>query len=176
MKFSSHSFDDLTPRTLKALYHLTNAPERGDVRDSGFAAGSLFRNQLDERLMGESFPNTTVVLAKHHFRLAGWSMLTRHDLDPDTGRKLLVPSAQVGFYVHPDFRRQGLGKQLLQEAQVTARKLGIGRLLANPWNKSSHSFFHSCGFEDVQEYVSGFNHGIAALSLDPSVQVRVRVG
>ncbi len=136
MRFCAYRFDDLTIHDLYALTVLTNHEDRHDSRDDGNPAGSLFRNQLDDRMMGESFPNTHVVVANDNFRYAGWTMITRHDIDPDTGRKLIVPSGQVGFYVHPDFRRQGLGKKLLQEAQDLARKNGIGRLLANPWNKS----------------------------------------
>lgn len=166
MKYSACRFDDLSPAVLRHLYGLTNSGERGDVRDSGLSPGSLFRSQLDDRLMGESFPNTHVVLARDRFRYTGWAMVTRHDLDPDTGRKLVVPAAQVGFYVHPDYRRQGVGRQLLQEAQKVARKNGIGRLLANPWNKSSHAFFLSCGFEEVEHYVTGWNHGVAKLDVE----------
>lgn len=164
--FRSHKFDDLDPTILKRLFELTNSPDRGDRRDTGDAAGSLFRNQLDDRLCGESFPNSHVVLARHHVRLAGWSMVTRHDIDPDTGKRLVVPSGQVGFYVHPNYRRQGLGKQLLQGAQDLAREIGIGRLLANPWNKSSAAFFKSVGFEEVTEYISGWRGGVAAIDIE----------
>lgn len=172
MRFTTSRFDDLPTSDLKTLTALTNSPDRGDRRDSGTPAGSLFRNQLDDRLMGESFPNSHVVIAKHGFRTAGWAMVTRHDIDPDTGRKLTVPSGQVGFYVHPDFRRQGVGRCLLREAQDLARIIGIGRLLANPWNKSSAAFFKSVGFEELEHYVTGWNHGVAAIDIEP---VRARV-
>lgn len=175
MRISVHRFDDLSKITLRNLAFLTNSGDRGDVRDNGTSAGSLFRNQIDDRLMGESFPNSHVVLAKEHFKYAGWAMVTRHDIDPDTGRKLHVPSGQVGFYVHPDFRRQGLGRSLLLEAQEVARKTGIGRLLANPWNKSSAAFFKSVGFDEVECYVTGWSHGIAALDIEPA-PIKVRVG
>lgn len=166
--FRSLKFDDLSTTSIKKLHGLTNDPQRGDVRDTGSAAGSLFRNQLDDRLCGESFPNSEVIIArpKWNLRYAGWCMMTRHDIDPETGRRLLVPSAQVGFYVHPDFRRQGLGRRLIQEAQDLARKTGVGRLLANPWNASSRTFFLSCGFQELQCYVSGFSGGMAAYEVD----------
>lgn len=175
MRFTTFRFDDLPICDLNALAALTNHPDRGDKRDSGDPAGSLFRNQLDDRLMGESFPNSQVIIAKEAFRYAGWCMVTRYDIDPDSGRKLNVPSGQVGFYVHPDFRRLGLGKSLLLEAQDLARKTGIGRLLANPWNKSSAAFFKSVGFDEVECYVTGWNHGVASIDVEP-MPVKVRVG
>jgi len=166
VKYNHYRFDDLSPVVLRRLYDLTNSPDRGDVRDDGLSAGSLFRSQLDDRLMGESFPNSHVVLASH-FRYAGWCMVTRHDFDLETGRRLTVPNAMVGFYVRPEFRRQGVGKRLIQEASEVARKNGVGRLLANTWNKSSRSFFLSCGFEEVEFYVPGWVRGVAALDLQP---------
>jgi GNAT superfamily N-acetyltransferase len=167
VRYAYHRFDDLPPIALRRLCGLTNDPDRGDIRDDGSWAGSLFRSQLDERLMGESFPNSHIVLATH-FRYAGWCMVTRHDLDPNTGRKLQVPSATVGFYVHPDFRRQGVGRRLIQEACEVAQKNGIGRLLANPWNQRSLSFFQSCGFEPLDGYcIPGWAGVVAVLDLEP---------
>lgn len=176
MKFAAYRFDDLPPSVLKRLYGLTNSAERGDVRDTGSGAGgSLFRNQLDARLMGESFPNTHVILAKHHFRYAGWCMVTRHDLDPETGKKQSVPSGQVGFYVHPDFRRARPRPEPAPGGTGGRTKNRRRPAVGHPWSSSSHSHFLSCGFEEVSHYVTGYQHGIAAMDIPPA-SVKARVG
>ena len=168
-------FNDVAPGVLRRLCSLTNDAERGDVRDNGDPSGSLFKRQLDERICGESFPNSTVVLAQEGLSYVGWCMIQRHDLDPDTGRRLSVPSCQVGFYVATSHRRQGLGRCLIEEALEVARKNGLGRMLVNTWNRTSRSFFLSSGFTELEPYVSGFGPGVAAMDVC-ATETKVRVG
>lgn len=166
MKIEVHKFEALTRSQLKRLYPLTNDASRGDVRDTGGGAGSHFRNVLDDRMCDGSYPNTWVVIVSEGNRYVAWCMVKRHDRDPINGRPFNVPTASVGFYVDPDFRRLGLGTRLIQAASEVARKNGMGRLLANPWNKSSNAFFQSCGFVDLTPYVPGWCKGTCVLELD----------
>lgn len=170
-KFAHDRLDDLGPTVLKRLHELTNSPLRGDVRDNGDGAGSHFRNVLDDALCGESHPHSWVVVARDRFRVAGWSMVTSHLRDPLDGKRLSVPTGAVGFYVHPDFRRQGLGLCLIQEVSEVARINGMGRLLANPWNRTSNSFFQAAGFIDISPYIPGWAKGTSVLELPPIAAV-----
>jgi GNAT superfamily N-acetyltransferase len=177
MKFTTTPFDDLPEWSLRRLMGLTNDVARGDVRDTGRSAASVFKRKLDERLMGERFPDTWAIIAKDRFRHAGWCLLQRHPyVDPEYGQPITVPTASIGFYVHPDYRRQGLGFRLIQEASDHARNIGAARLLANTWNRSSRSFFLRAGFLELTKYVSGCSHGIAVLELTSETAGMPRVG
>lgn len=46
------------------------------------------------------------------------------------GRRAYVATAELSIYISPDFRRQGVGKKLLQKAIDTSPSLGIKTLLA----------------------------------------------
>lgn len=158
ISFRTERFNDLAPAVLMTLQGLTNDRSRGDLADDGRSSqGSAFRLALDSRLMGEEFPHDCwVILAQRGKDLVGWCLVTRHQHGPD-GAPLSVPTGSVGFYVHPACRRLGLASRLLEEASEHSRKNGIHRLLANPWNRSSLSFFQSNGFEmpDARAWVWG---------------------
>lgn len=162
IRYRIRRFDSLDRSMLLNLQGLTNSGDRGDVKDDGRGAGSVFRRYLDERLCGQSnLPHDCwAVLAYDWLDLCAWSMLTRRDRDPE-GRAFSTPPGVVGFYVRPTHRRRGLGLGLIQRTSDHARKNGMQRLLANPWNRSSLSFFLSAGFTVMEEYVPGVCHGVA---------------
>lgn len=166
IRLKTHRFNDLDRPMLLRLQGLTNDTSRGDFRDGGKeGSGSVFRRRLDERLMGEVFPDECWALIVYRWlEPAAWALVTRHQHGPD-GEPLSFPTASVGFYVHPDHRRSGHGTRLVQEACELSRKNGIQRLLVNPWNAVSLSFFQSNGFEVLDEYVSGWARGIAVKDL-----------
>lgn len=65
------------------------------------------------------------------------------------GRPAYHITAELGLYVHDDFRRRGLGSLLLQHGIEQARSLGIENMLAFVFahNTPSIGFFQKHGFE-----------------------------
>lgn len=165
MKFNVQPFDDLEPHVLRRLSMLTNHASRGDVFDHGGGASSSFRESLDGRICGEEFPNSWAIIAREPGDdIVGWCMVTRHSNSPHSSPRYEGATASVGFYVRPDDRRSGLGSRLIQEARQVAQKIGVSRLVANPWNRRSNCFFEANGFRIVEGYTTGFR-GVAYLDL-----------
>jgi N-acetylglutamate synthase-like GNAT family acetyltransferase len=49
------------------------------------------------------------------------------------------------LWIEPDFRKQGVGKQLIEDAaQIKAKEIQL-----NTFFSEAHAFFLKCGFEDV---------------------------
>ena len=165
--FNVHRLCDLNAAALEELRGLTNSAARGDNRDNAPGAGSAFRLAIDDHLTG-AVPftrNSWAIVASNWLWPVAWSMLRRIDVDPDTHVALQVPTGVLGLYVHPRYRRKGLGEELVRRTQDVARKNGMGRMLVNPWNKSSAAFFSRCGFTEVSPYATGWCVGVAALDL-----------
>jgi len=53
------------------------------------------------------------------------------------------------MWVEPPFRKQGVGKALLQEAHLLATKNNVKEMQLNTYFQEAHAFFLTCGFEDV---------------------------
>lgn len=53
------------------------------------------------------------------------------------------------FWVEPAFRKQGIGKKLLQEAHLFAMQQKATEMQLNTYFSEAHAFFLTCGFEDV---------------------------
>ena len=53
------------------------------------------------------------------------------------------------LWVEPEFRKQGMGRQLLQEALYFATQNNIKVIQLNTFFSEAHSFFLRCDFEDV---------------------------
>lgn len=51
--------------------------------------------------------------------------------------------------VEPNFRRQGIGKRLLQEALLFASQNKAKEMQLNTYFREAHNVFLTCGFEDV---------------------------
>ncbi len=165
---------DLDKEMLLRLTGLTNDPSRGDVEDNGVhAPGSAFKDRIYDHIDYEHpfKERCWAVMAYDWLDLVGWSMVTQRDCDY-SGSAFKEPTAEVGFYVHPSHRRQGVGKGLIEQAQEVARKNGMRKLLASPWNKSGHTFFETCGFTTVTPYFAMYSRGIcrggmSVMDLDP---------
>ncbi len=56
----------------------------------------------------------------------GWCSLSPHR----PGRRALESIAEISFYIHKDFKRQGVGKQLIEYSLQEASKLGFKNLFA----------------------------------------------
>lgn len=59
------------------------------------------------------------------------------------------------LYIHPAYRRQGLGRGLLEQVQTLASQLELAgvRLLVRPENETGRALYRRCGF---QESPTGF--------------------
>ncbi|GEM49210.1 GNAT family N-acetyltransferase [Deinococcus cellulosilyticus] len=77
-------------------------------------------------------------------RIAGWLSFS-----PFYGRPAYRHTAEVSIYLHPEYRRQGLGRVLLTEAIHHAPTLEFHTLLAFIFshNTPSLNLFRSLGFE-----------------------------
>ncbi len=122
---------------------LTNAPDRGDVKDDDVPAGSLLKEMLDDAGMGVIGTEgwwvvTCWPVQEAPVRPIGWCLL-----DP-RGEAL-----HASVYIDPSWRRRGIGTAVITEASRLARHLGCTGLLASPWNSASAAFFSRCGFARV---------------------------
>lgn len=82
----------------------------------------------------------------------------RYDLIPGATQK---PVAYVeGVYTRPEFRRQGLGKLLIEQAEVWAQQQGCAELTADVSddNPASISFHKQVGFEQINRIVTFIKH------------------
>lgn len=82
----------------------------------------------------------------------------RYDLIPGATQK---PVAYVeGVYTRPEFRRQGLGKLLIEQAEVWAQQQGCAELTADVSddNLASISFHKQVGFEQINRIVTFIKH------------------
>lgn len=64
------------------------------------------------------------------------------------------------MWVEPSFRKQGVGKLLLQEAHLSAIKNKAKEIQLNTFFQDAHVFFLRCGFEDVA-MIPHWKYGLA---------------
>ncbi len=67
-----------------------------------------------------------IFVAEQNNIIYGWCSLTAHR----AGRKALESVAEISFYIHADFRKQGVGKQLVEYVLQYAIELGFRNLFA----------------------------------------------
>lgn len=53
------------------------------------------------------------------------------------------------IWVEPKFRKQGMGRRFLQEAQFFAIKSKLKEMQLNTYFQEAHAFFLTCDFQDV---------------------------
>lgn len=90
-------------------------------------------------------PNGRLLLAKVDNKCAGIGFLTELRKGVGEIRRM---------YVRPEYRRQGLGRMLLERAIEEARIIGYTTLLLESpksW-KPAHSLYKSAGFKEAQMY------------------------
>ncbi len=71
----------------------------------------------------EKYP---IFVAEQDNFICGWCSLTPHR----PGRQALASVAEISFYIHAKFRRQGIAKQLIEYTLVQAPTLGFKNLFA----------------------------------------------
>jgi phosphinothricin acetyltransferase len=102
-----------------------------------------------ERRIQETLPAYPWLVCEHHGRVAGYAYASKH-----RARAAYQWSVDASVYVHPDFRRRGIGKSLYVPLfQVLAAQgyfnAFAGIALPNP---GSVSFHESVGFRPVGVY------------------------
>jgi ribosomal protein S18 acetylase RimI-like enzyme len=122
---------------LYALYALV--VEEGSAFPAGPPAG---REDFERAWMGEK---TAVLVARSGGRLAG----SYHLLPNFSGRAAHI--ANAGYMVHPDCRRQGVGRMLVEHSIAEARRLGFDALMFNLVFESNPArrLYEQLGFEAV---------------------------
>ncbi len=140
--------------TVLLLRNLTNHEIRGDFKDNGNGAGSLFRHLIDDVNDGtEPVEGWWAIVAwPEGSRFSGpiaWCLLR-----PER-RHLPGPTVNLGTYVRHDWRRRGLGRALANEATRLAHLLGFKHIVASPWNKRSEAFFKGLCCNITCQYTPG---------------------
>ncbi len=85
-----------------------------------------------------------VIVAEVNGKVAGWASLSRW-----SDRCAYDSTAETSLYVHVDFRKRGIGKQLMEVLVLEARKLGLHTLLAriSHGNEQSVYLHERMGFQ-----------------------------
>lgn len=122
------------PSLVKQLRKLTLHPYSGLNREMD----TLFK------LMEKRPVKAQVLLAYRDGSLVGWALLSqeRSDMVFSHSWKRFEPEdgMLIEIYVDPDYRRHGIGTELMK---VARRKAGVRRLCVAPWDTGSRDFYSS---------------------------------
>lgn len=142
------------PVILALRRDLTNDGGRGDTKDDGVSAGSLFRELIDDYNLG-------ITHADDWWAITVWPEGSRYNgpiawmlLRPEARH---LPTFRVGAYTHPAWRKRGIARLLNNEATRLAHRLGYKRLVASPWNARSDAFFRATGYAILCPYGGGMS-------------------
>lgn len=122
------------PELLKQFRKLTLYPHSG------------LNQEIDHLLRKVEYRSVsaTALTASQGSHMVGWGLMSREQSSfyfPTTG-DYYYPSDGILFeiYVHPDYRRQGIGSELLR---VARRKAFPSRLCVSPWDEQSRGFYNN---------------------------------
>lgn len=135
---------------LARLRELTNHPQAGDLNDEGLVSGSWLQGRLNDHLRGIQplQPTDKAVIMRVGEDIVGWALLSDVIFDR-TGCFYERPTVGCNLYVSSFWRRQGIGRCILEASQVAARKSGAEVVLVYPWNRRSRAFFVSQGYRHL---------------------------
>ena len=125
---------------------VTLGEDIGGEQGRWILASDAWRSISDERRYLRSVqrhPDAAVFVAEVDGRIAARLSLSR---DPHPSSRHV---ADLGLMVAEQYRRQGIGKALLDEAVAWARVSGIRKLELHvfPWNEPAIALYESFGFE-----------------------------
>jgi ribosomal protein S18 acetylase RimI-like enzyme len=110
---------------------------------------AAIRAALTQLLADPSLGRVWLIVASE--RPAGYVVLTYGFSLESHGRDALIDE----IYLMPDYRRQGLGRRVLQQMESEARHLGAARIyleVERP-NTRAQDFYRQLGFEDHDRYL-----------------------
>lgn len=83
-------------------------------------------------------------VAEREGKIAGWL-----SFQPFYGRPAYRKTSEISIYVSPDFRRQGIGQQMMQQAIAHSPQLNLSTLLGFVFaqNEPSLRLLQQCGFQ-----------------------------
>jgi GNAT superfamily N-acetyltransferase len=90
-------------------------------------------------------PYGRLLLADHENKVVGLACMRRIPEDIGEIKRM---------YVRPEFRGEGIGKELLKVLLDEARKIGYSRVRLDSarFMKEAHSLYRSMGFQDIDPY------------------------
>lgn len=143
------TFDELTPQTKGVLRKLTNAHEGRAPEFESFLADVLSPDFYEPTIV----QNMQIFIARRRKRIVGWctahhEQLYRFEYDP---YQLATISSRkearhylINTYVHPDFRQQGIGTQLVLAAKESLRRRKR-KLVCTPMDEAGEKLYDRCG-------------------------------
>ncbi|MEK8130510.1 N-acetyltransferase family protein [Paenibacillus filicis] len=92
---------------------------------------------------GDAYP---VMVAEYNGIIAGWSSLNRY-----SDRQAYARTSELSLYIHPDYRGQGIGRQLLEVMLREGKEAGLHTVLSRieESNEASLHLHRAYGFETV---------------------------
>lgn len=86
-----------------------------------------------------------ILIAEKKSQIVGWCSLSPHR----PGRKALEKTAEISYYIHTNYRRQGIASTLITASIETAKQNGITNLFSIllDINKHSITILEKFGFE-----------------------------
>jgi len=100
-------------------------------------------SKLKSRSRRRGIPTTVVALLGD--TLVGSASLLKHDMD---SRQDLSPWI-ASVYVHPDYRRRGIGTRLVQHLEGEAKRLGVERLYL--FTPDMRPFYEASGWSVLED-------------------------
>lgn len=135
MYFHSKRLSDCSDDELVQLNKLTLKAEDGE--------GSWMSDMMDFAMTkSHRSTNVTVFLATHPEtnKIIAWSFMEHSHKIYYQENKKEMPVFDFGVYVHPDYRRQGIAKQLIGETDKYSEKLNA-RIKVRPHDEKSSALF-----------------------------------
>lgn len=111
----------------------------------GYAATSEAIAQRLSHLLGQS--NQRIRVAVCEGQIAGWAQASVSEV-LESGHRVEI----VGLIVGEQFRRQGVGRELVRDIEDWARSLGVSAVVvrSNVSRHESHQFYPALGFKPVK--------------------------
>ena len=141
-----YSISPLSPADRKAIidifnYYVENSFAAYPEQTLSYEAFDMFLN------MSNGFPRGSV--KDQHGTTVGFGMLHAHNPLPT-----FAHTAEVSYFIHPDYTGKGLGKLLLSFLEASAVDQGITIILANisSLNPSSIRFHQKNGFRECGRF------------------------
>lgn len=144
--------DDLP--ALQAVSRATFADTFGAENSAADLAAYLERAYNLAQLSSEmSQPTTQFVFVRQADTVAGYLKLNWGESQSDHEGENLLEVERI--YILPEFKRQGLGRQLLTYAEQTARQLNKAGIWLGVWenNFAAQKFYQKLGFQAVGDHV-----------------------